>query len=65
VVRNGGIRLAAPLSPAIHLGASRVIDLDALRPLARPKPIAPSSPVTTASTQVLGVLYNAIFLDLI
>ena len=60
---DGGVRLTNPLSPAIHLGARRIIavstrnqppDLDtrALEPVAYPPP-----------GQVGGVLLNAVFLD--
>ncbi|HSP14583.1 MAG TPA: patatin-like phospholipase family protein [Thermoanaerobaculia bacterium] len=62
---DGGIRLAAPLSPALHLGARRVIamstgyqrtDAEASTPVVRGYPPA---------AQILGQLMNAIFLDVI
>ena len=62
---DGGIRLTAPLSPALHLGAHKILAVstrydrtqaEANRPLIRGYP---------PPAQVLSILYNAIFLDLI
>lgn len=60
---DGGIRLTAPLSPAIHLGASKILavstrytpsdrEVDSQYPAAYPPP-----------AQIAGVLMNAVFLD--
>jgi NTE family protein len=62
---DGGIRLAAPLSPALHLGADRILaistrydrsqaEADSLQVVGYPPP-----------AQVLGAVLNAVFLDLI
>lgn len=62
---DGGIRLAAPLSPALHLGASRVL---AISTRYEPSAIEAASPTIQGyppTAQVLGILLNAIFLDLI
>jgi NTE family protein len=62
---DGGIRLAAPLSPALHLGADRVLAIstrydrtaaEAERPVVRGYP---------PPAQLAGVLMNSIFLDLL
>ena len=62
---DGGVRLTAPLSPALHLGAHKILAVstrydrtqeEANHPLIRGYP---------PPAQVLSILYNAIFLDLI
>lgn len=62
---DGGIRLSAPLSPAVHLGARRILAMstghlrtaeEANRPLVAGYP---------PPAQVLGQLVNAVFLDAI
>jgi NTE family protein len=60
---DGGIRLMAPLSPAVHLGARRIIAVSTryARPRGEAEPPAVSGYPPPA--QVGGVLYNAIFLD--
>jgi NTE family protein len=60
---DGGIRLTAPLSPAVHLGATRIIAVSTrhVPPLAdADRPAITGYP---PPAQVAGVLYNAIFLD--
>ena len=57
---DGGIRLMSPLSPAIHLGARRIIAIST-RYGARPG--EPREPEYPPPAQVLGVLLNSIFLD--
>ena len=62
---DGGIRLTAPLSPALHLGASRVITISTRYDRSRTEADRPQLAGYPPPAQVLGVLYNAIFLDLI
>jgi NTE family protein len=62
---DGGIRLAAPLSPAVQLGAKRII---AMSTAYRRTPAEASTPVVTGyppAAQVLGQLVNAIFIDVL
>lgn len=62
---DGGIRLTAPLSPALHLGASRILTISTKYQRTRAEADAPLTPGYPPPAQVLGVLYNAVFLDLI
>jgi NTE family protein len=62
---DGGIRLAAPLSPAVHLGARRIIAMSTgyqRTPAEENIPVVSGYPATA---QVLGQLVNAVFLDAI
>jgi NTE family protein len=61
---DGGIRLTSPLSPAVHLGADRIIAISTRYARSR---VEADQPVVTGyppPAQVLGVLLNAIFLDM-
>lgn len=62
---DGGIRLAAPLSPALHLGASRILAVSTRYDRSRAEADRPSVTRYPPPAQVAGVLMNAIFLDLI
>ncbi len=62
---DGGIRLAAPLSPAVHLGARRII---AMSTGYQRTPDEAATPVVSGyppAAQILGQLVNAVFLDVI
>jgi NTE family protein len=61
---DGGIRLTAPLSPAIHLGAEKIIAISTRygAPSGTDTPARSSYP---PPAQVAGVLLNAVFLDLL
>ncbi|MEW5915101.1 MAG: patatin-like phospholipase family protein [Gemmatimonadota bacterium] len=62
---DGGIRLTSPLSPAIHLGATGILTISTRYDRSRQEADQPQVPGYPPPAQVLGVLYNAIFLDLI
>ncbi|MFN8571344.1 MAG: patatin-like phospholipase family protein [Gemmatimonadaceae bacterium] len=62
---DGGIRLTAPLSPALHLGASRVLTISTRHAHSRAESAQPQIVGYPPPAQVLGVLYNAVFLDVI
>jgi NTE family protein len=61
---DGGVRLAAPLSPALHLGANRIIAVST-RSAARDEAGGKDLTDYLPPAQILGVLFNAVFLDLI
>jgi NTE family protein len=62
---DGGIRLTAPLSPAIHLGAGRILAIST-RYIPTPEEAdRPSVVGYPPPAQVAGTLLNAIFLDVI
>jgi NTE family protein len=60
---DGGIRLTAPLSPAVHLGARRIIAVSTRYARSRDEADRPVVHGYPPPAQVAGVLYNAIFLD--
>ncbi|MDE2795526.1 MAG: patatin-like phospholipase family protein [Gemmatimonadota bacterium] len=62
---DGGIRLTAPLSPALHLGADRILAISTRRARSRTEADSPSVKGYPPPVQVAGVLMNAIFLDLL
>ncbi len=62
---DGGIRLTAPMSPALHLGARRLIAISTRH---RKSVLEAEEPVVRGyppPAQVVGVLMNSIFLDLL
>jgi NTE family protein len=60
---DGGIRLTAPLSPAIHLGAKKIIAVTTRYTRTREEADRPMITGYPPPAQVAGVLFNAIFLD--
>lgn len=61
---DGGVRLTAPLSPAVHLGADKIIAISTRHVRSRAEADQPAVLGYPPPAQVLGVLLNAIFLDL-
>lgn len=62
---DGGIRLTAPLSPPLRLGASRILTISTKYQRSGGEALAPQTAGYPPPAQVLGVLYSSIFLDLI
>jgi NTE family protein len=62
---DGGIRLAAPLSPAVHLGARRILAVSTRYARSHQEADSPAVSSYPPPAQVAGVLFNAIFLDLL
>ena len=62
---DGGMRLSAPLSPALHLGASRILAISTRYERTRPEAANRQHEGYPPPAQVLGSLLNAVFLDLI
>jgi NTE family protein len=62
---DGGVRLTAPLSPALHLGATRILTISTRYQRSRAEADEPLTDGYPPPAQVLSTLYNAVFLDLI
>lgn len=62
---DGGIRLTAPLSPALHLGARRILAISTRYDRNRVEADEPTIHGYPPPAQVMGVLMNSIFLDLL
>jgi NTE family protein len=70
---DGGIRMTAPLSPPVHLGADRVLAIGIAQPRPRQPPEGPGAGSTSRAfgapnggitlAEMAGVLLNALFLD--
>jgi NTE family protein len=62
---DGGVRLSAPLSPAVHLGATRILVISTRYRRSFEEAATPSVQGYPPPAQILGHLVNAIFLDVI
>jgi NTE family protein len=62
---DGGIRLASPMSPAVHLGATRIIAMSTGYQRTADETSVPAVKGYPPTAQILGQLMNAVFLDVI
>lgn len=62
---DGGVRLTAPLAPSIHLGAGRVLAVSTRYGRSVDEARQPNFTGYPAPAQIVGLLMNAIFLDLL
>ncbi len=60
---DGGIRMTAPLSPAVHLGADRILAISTKYAPSSEEADCPTINGYPPPVQVIGALYNALFLD--
>ncbi|MCH8126238.1 patatin-like phospholipase family protein [candidate division KSB1 bacterium] len=60
---DGGIRLYSPLSPAIHLGADRILAISTRYTRSKEEADLPVIRDYPPPSQIAGILMNAIFLD--
>ncbi len=60
---DGGIRLRAPLAPAIHLGATDIIVISTRKRRSTAEAATPSTEGYPPVAQIIGMVLNAIFLD--
>lgn len=62
---DGGIRQAAPLSPALHMGATRILAVSTRHRGGEGAGSGPGLERYPPPAQILGRLFNAVFLDVV
>lgn len=62
---DGGMRLTAPLAPALHLGAQRILAVSTRYNRSQLEAEQPATQGYPPPAQVIGLLLNAVFLDMV
>jgi len=62
---DGGVRLHSPLAPAVHLGAHKIIAISTRSESSATRQDLLTTVDYPSPAQVLGVLFNSVFLDLL
>ncbi len=62
---DGGVRLTMPLSPAINMGADRILVISTRYNRTRAEADQPTVQGYPPAAQIIGILMNAIFLDVL
>ncbi len=60
---DGSIRLSAPLAPAIHLGADRILGISNRYQRSRSEADEPAVRGYPPAAQIIGILMNSVFID--
>lgn len=60
---DGGMRLTAPLSPAVHLGASKILAISTRAQRTKAERQVPLIEDYPPTAQVAGAVFNSVFLD--
>lgn len=60
---DGSIRLSAPLAPAVHLGADRILGISNRYQRSRSEADEPAVQGYPPAAQIIGILMNSIFVD--
>jgi NTE family protein len=60
---DGSIRLSAPLAPAVHLGADRILGISNRYPRSRSEADEPAVQGYPPAAQIIGILMNSVFVD--